>query len=102
MPVYRVTCVTKPDRDSGHEHITHVGNDLERWHFTREEVVQKIEAARPDAFHVLDPRTGKRVAVRVVREAGKEPYLRTQAEGVWTDNLLSLPGCSAGQAGGDF
>jgi hypothetical protein len=29
--------------------------------------------------------------VRVVRPAGRLPYLRTIADGQWSDNLLSLP-----------
>ncbi len=29
--------------------------------------------------------------VGVVRETGHSPYLRTYADGKWTDNLLSLP-----------
>lgn len=32
-----------------------------------------------------------RVSVGVVRPSNGEPYLRTYANGVWTDNLLSLP-----------
>lgn len=32
-----------------------------------------------------------RTEVGVVLEAGKEPYMRTHANGKWNDNLLSLP-----------
>jgi hypothetical protein len=32
-----------------------------------------------------------RAAVAVIRPEGREPYLRTYADGVWSDNLLSLP-----------
>ena len=32
-----------------------------------------------------------KVAVLVVRPQHGEPYLRTYANGTWTDNLLSLP-----------
>lgn len=31
------------------------------------------------------------VSVGVVRPSEGDPYLRTHANGVWTDNLLSLP-----------
>jgi len=31
------------------------------------------------------------VHVAVVRRANEPPYLRTHADGLWTDNLLSLP-----------
>ena len=32
-----------------------------------------------------------RITVLVVRPSGGTPYLRTYANGTWTDNLLSLP-----------
>ena len=32
-----------------------------------------------------------KVAVGVVKPQGRKPYLRTYANGSWTDNLLSLP-----------
>ncbi len=31
------------------------------------------------------------VAVQVVRPDGRQPYIRTHADGQWTDNLLNLP-----------
>lgn len=46
-----------------------------------------------NAFFVVDPRTRKRATVGVVRSAGKLPFLRTYADGIWTDNLLSLNQC---------
>lgn len=33
----------------------------------------------------------QRVEVGVVRPSGGQPYLRTYADGDWTNNLLSLP-----------
>ena len=32
-----------------------------------------------------------KVTVGVVKPSNGEPYLRTYANGIWTDNLLSLP-----------
>jgi hypothetical protein len=52
-------------------------------------VVASIEA-KSNTFYVLDPKTGKRVDIRVV---GHAPYLRTHADGHWNDNLLSLNQC---------
>lgn len=94
MPDCQVTCVTKPDRASAHEHITHIGNPTTNppWRWTKEQVVASIDA-KTNTFFVIDPRTGRRADVAVVRESGKQPYLRTHADGIWTDNLLSLPGC---------
>lgn len=89
-----VKCITKPNPLSPHEHITHVGNPytLPPWKWSREDVIASIEA-RTNSFYVLDPRTGRRADVGVMRPAGRAPYLRTYADGDWNDNLLSLPQC---------
>lgn len=34
---------------------------------------------------------GRRVDVRVVEPSRSDPYLRTYADGVWTNNLVALP-----------
>jgi hypothetical protein len=59
---------------------------------SREKAIQWIDAnlAR---FYTIDRTTGLRVYIYVVREAGKQPYLRTKADGKWKDNLLALPDC---------
>ena len=46
-----------------------------------------------NTFYVIDPKTGKRANIGVVRVSGRAPYLRTHADGVWNDNLLSLGQC---------
>jgi Protein of unknown function (DUF3892) len=82
----QLTCTIKPRPDSPHEDITHVGTSRQVW--PREQVVGWIEA-RTDTFYTIGP-NGKRADVGVVRELGKVPYLRTQADGHWNDNLLAL------------
>ena len=91
----QITCITKPDVQSSHEHITHVGNPRAKWVWPREQVIQSIEAGT-NTFFVLDPATGKRSDVGVVRPSGRLPYLRTYADGDWNNNLLSLTRCSVG------
>lgn len=90
----QVGCIVKPDRFSTHEHITHIGNQnaTPPWKWTREQVVASIDAGT-NTFFVRDPYKGKRSDVGVVRPAGRNPYLRTHADGDWNDNLLSLPNC---------
>src|SRR5580658_6517074 len=66
MADVQVTCITKPHPQSPHEHITHLGNPQVGWEWTREQVIASIEA-RTNTFFVLDPRTGKRSDVGVVR-----------------------------------
>jgi hypothetical protein len=92
MADVQVTCITKPHPQSPHEHITHVGNPSAGWKWAREQVITSIEA-RTNTFFVIDDRTGKRADVGVVRQNGRAPYLRTYADGVWNDNLLSLNQC---------
>ena len=91
MSDVQVTCITKPNPQSPHEHITHLGNPPS-WMWTREQVIASIDA-KSNTFFVLDPRTGKRANIGVVRTAGRAPYLKTHADGVWNDNLLSLNQC---------
>lgn len=90
MADVQVTCITKPNPQSPHQHITQLGNPP-TWVWPREDVIASINA-KTNTFFVRDY-AGKRADVGVVREAGKAPYLRTYADGVWTDNLLSLTQC---------
>ncbi len=84
----QITCINKPDRNSSHESITHLGNSQGKW--TKEQVIAWIDA-KQFSFYTQD-RFGT-AWIGVVREAGKRPYLRTHADGRWTDNLLALPEC---------
>jgi hypothetical protein len=84
----QITCVNKPHRASPHEAITHVGNSQGKW--TKDQVIAWIEANQYQ-FYTRD--NSGTAWIRVVRESGKRPYLRTYADGRWTDNLLALPEC---------
>jgi len=76
---------------SRHEHITYIGGV--NWKWSREMVIQSIEL-KTNTFYVLDPFTGQKAYVGVVRPRdGRSPYLQTYADGKWNDNLLSLPQC---------
>lgn len=91
-----VTCITKPHPNSPHEHITHLGNPRSAnggWIWPRDQVITSIEA-KTNTFYVLDPAGSRRAVIGVVREPGKAPYLRTYADGRWSNNLLSLNQCS--------
>ena len=92
MADVQVSCITIPHRQSAHEHITHLGNPAAGWKWTREQVIASIDA-KTNTFLVLDPYTGKRSDVGVVRPTGRAAYLRTYADGDWNDNLLSLDKC---------
>jgi|ERR1035438_8086093 hypothetical protein len=94
MAEYHVTCINKPHHQSPHEHITHIGNIAEKWRVTRELAIQQIDS-KTSQYYTIDGATGKKCYVGVVREAGKNPYLRTHADGKWNDNLLAQSECDS-------
>ena len=89
----QITCVTKPDRNSDHDRITHVGGPAGgRWKWPAENVVASIETGT-NTFFVIDA-AGHRSVVGVVDPGnGRPKYLRTYADGDWNNNLLALPEC---------
>jgi hypothetical protein len=93
MNEYQVTCITKPDRFSTREHITHIGNSADKWKITRESAIARIDS-KQEAFYTVDRTTGRKMYVGVVHEPGKAPYLRTHADGKWNDNLLAQAECN--------
>jgi hypothetical protein len=77
----------------GHEHISHLwwtnpanGKSGDN---TRSQLVEWIEKEN-GKIHV-DDQHGNRADVLVVTPAVGQKYLRTYADGKWTDNLLALP-----------
>ena len=94
MAEKHVTCINKPHHQSAHEHITHIGNLAEKWRVTREKAINEIEA-NINQYYTVDGTTGKKCYVGVVKEPGKQPYLRTHADGKWNDNLLAQPECDS-------
>lgn len=89
---FEVNCINKPNRESKHEHITHIGHTINAWRLTREVAIQRIDN-KAEAFYTVDPESKKKVYIDVVREAGKNPYLRTHADGEWNNNLLAQQEC---------
>jgi hypothetical protein len=83
----RVQCISKQPRENRHEGITHLGGN--GWKWTRTQVIQSIET-KANTFHTLV--NGNRSEVGVVNGPNGK-YLRTYADGKWTDNLLALPEC---------
>jgi hypothetical protein len=87
MADVEIKCISKPDRDSKHEAITHLGGS--GWKWPRQQVVNSINAG-DNTFYTLVG--GSRANVGVVDGANGQ-YLRTYANNVWNDNLLALPEC---------
>jgi len=93
MKEFEVTCINKPQRQSTHEHITHIGNSAGNWRMTREDAIRRIEG-QTERYFTVDRPTGNRVYIGVVRDGVHAPYLRTHADNKWNDNLLALAECN--------
>ena len=94
MADYKVTCVTKPDRYSAHEHITRLGGvrpDGGRWEDSVENVIRIIESGH----HRFYTANCNQIAYLVVRKsASGRKYVQTKADGSFCNNLLSLDECA--------
>jgi hypothetical protein len=73
-------------------HSKRVIDELAETGWEHRSTIASIDA-KTDTFFVVDPYTGKRSYVGVVRPVGRPAYLRTHADGDWNDNLLSLNQC---------
>lgn len=91
MADVQVTCITRGNNPSNPYYgITHVGGPGGGgWRWTKEAVIESINAGTNTFFTLVD---GRRADIAVV-DGGTRPYLRTHADGAWTDNLLALPAC---------
>lgn len=89
MADLQVTCISKQNRLSSYEGITHLGGG--NWYWTRQQVINAINAGQ-HSFYTLDP-NGRRANVGIVERTTGD-YLRTYADNTWNDNLLALPECS--------
>lgn len=93
---FEVNSVRKRSLSDRHDHITHIGNNVDRWMMTAEDTMKRIESCG-DAFYIVDRKTGKRAYVAVVRGDGsRPPYLRTRINGDLRNDLLAQRRCDEG------
>jgi hypothetical protein len=88
----RIECINKSPRQDLHLRIQNVGGqnpDGTRWRLSETQAIEAIEAGRY-SFYVHAG--GRSVKVKVAEHEGRK-YLRTEADGLRPDNLLSLPEC---------
>lgn len=91
---HQVLCINKTNRMNPHERIVRIGgrsNDGTTWSFSQEEAIAAIERGEHE-FYVN--RGGNAVKVVVATSAAGNKYIKTLADGLQPDNLLSLPECS--------
>ncbi len=89
MADIEVKCINKLPRNNPHEGITHLGNAVAGWKWTRAQVITSIEDKSNTFFTLVQ---GNRGNIGVV-EGPNGKYVRTYRDGEWNDNLLSLPEC---------
>jgi hypothetical protein len=91
--LHEVLCIHKSDRTNPHERITLIGGrngDGTAWRLNQQEAIAGIESGKW-TFYVSRGGNVAKVIVAVSRYGHK--YLKTEADGVQPDNLLSLPEC---------
>lgn len=98
MRSYEITCIKKAGGllQSRQDNITHIGYKDEHSTtsvITIQRAIQMLQS-RQCTFYVKNKLTQDRITVIVVSGIlGSNPYLRTIANGVETDNLERLPEC---------
>lgn len=82
-------CINKRDRLSPHERISHVGGivNSQRWKITEDEAIRHIES-RNYSFYVM---VGSVRANVIIAIHNYRKYLKADADGILSNNLLSLP-----------
>lgn len=93
----RITCITKDNgnHQNPHEGITNYGwvNEQTRaaGNNTRAQMVDFLERQGGSAY--VRDQSNNVAYIGVWKSAYGNKYLRTHADGKWTDNLLALPEC---------
>ena len=88
-----IKCIKKSNRTDPHERIHGVGGvnaDGTRWYLSIEQAIAGIDAGK---WRFWTNGGGKSVWVIIVTHNGHK-YLKTEADGIYPNNLLSLPECS--------
>jgi Protein of unknown function (DUF3892) len=91
---HQILCITKSNRQSTHERITHIGGvnaDGSSWRLTQQTAIDGIVSGQW-TFFVSS--YGQTVNVIVSISRLNNRYLTTERDGESQNNLLSLPECS--------
>jgi uncharacterized protein DUF3892 len=88
----QIECINKSPRQDPHMRIQNIGGqngDGTRWKMDEDEAIRSIEAGQYSFWVTAG---GRSVDVIVARHEGHK-YLKTEADGLQPNNLLSLPEC---------
>jgi len=88
-----VTCINKNDRNDPHERIHGIGgvnSNGSKWYLPLDQAIAAIEDGKYNFYVMVN---GKRVNVVIATHNGHK-YLKTEADGIQENNLLSLPPCT--------
>jgi hypothetical protein len=88
MTIRQITCVNKSDRDNPWERIVAIGGA--DWKRTQSDAISDIESGAHSYYVSL---AGKETRVIVAESRFGNKYLKTEADGFESNNLLSLPEC---------
>jgi hypothetical protein len=89
--IVRIECINKRDRTSAYERISNIGgvNPDGRWKLSEDAAITGIKNGTWTFYVNVQ---SQRVAVIIAKHEGRE-YLKTEADGLQPNNLLSLPEC---------
>jgi Protein of unknown function (DUF3892) len=89
----QIRCINKNPRNDPHKRINHVGGlnaDNTRWKLTEDDAINGIKTGKWTFFVSVN---GQTVDVIIATSPYGHEYLKTVADGVEPNNLLSLPEC---------
>ena len=88
----QIRCIKKTNRTEPYDRIYGIGGvnaDGTRWYLTTEKAIEDIESGRWRFYVAVN---GDSVWVTVAIRSGRK-YLKTEGDGAYSNNLLSLPEC---------
>nr|WP_210268596.1 DUF3892 domain-containing protein [Bradyrhizobium sp. NBAIM32] len=88
----RVRCVSKTDSTNPHERISSIGGVYSNGSHWKQSVVQTIRDIESGAWEFYVQEDGLTAGLIVAKHEGHK-YIKTTADGIQPDNLLSLAEC---------